>query len=94
MGHKKSKMIDIDESFINEPVNCQKKGKKHKFFPEEKKYHINFIPKTKNQELALKYFNTKSIVVLSGVAGSGKCLCGESELELYVDDELYDFLIN
>lgn len=71
MGHKKSKLIDVNDNFVDEP-NCSKKGKKHKYFPEDKKNNINLLPKTKNQELALKYFKNKPIVVLSGAAGCGK----------------------
>lgn len=48
--------------------------KKQKFFPEEKKNKVIFVPKTDNQKIAWEYFKNKPIVILSGVAGSGKSL--------------------
>ena len=52
----------------------KKRSKKHKIFEEEKRYHINFTPKTKNQQIAWDYFPKKPIVVLTGSAGVGKTM--------------------
>ena len=81
MGHKKSKhfdtteMLEFDEAemLIESEHRCSIKGKKKaKYFPDEKKHNINFVPKTENQKLALEYFKTKPIVVCCGSAGVGK----------------------
>ena len=80
MAHKKSRHMDTQmlefeeaEMLFESEHRCSIKGKKKtKYFPDDKKHHINFVPKTKNQELALEYFGTKPIVVLTGSAGVGK----------------------
>ena len=50
------------------------KKKKNKVFEVEKRYHLNFHPKTKNQQIAWNYFHEKPIVILSGSAGTGKSM--------------------
>lgn len=80
MAHKKSRQLDTQmlefeeaELLYESEHRCSIKGKKkQKYFPDDKKYNINFTPKTKNQELILQYFKEKPIVVASGAAGCGK----------------------
>ena len=94
---KKSKRIKVSDYDIIVPdeyrkSNREDKRKGKKVFEVEKRYHLNFRPKTKNQQIAWQYFQEKPIVILSGSAGTGKCLDFETEIEVFVPDELFDFL--
>ena len=62
-------LYDADEYL--EQIDKRTKKKK---FENEKRYNIQFIPKTKNQKIAWQLFKEKSIVVLSGSAGTGKTM--------------------
>lgn len=70
----KIKKINDFELIEPEPYTSRRAQRKRKIFEEEKKYHINFVPKTKNQQIAWQYFHEKPIVVLTGSAGSGKTM--------------------
>ena len=68
------KKVSIDES--GESLKPEKKGTRKKKFESEKRYNMNFVPKTTNQQIAWNMFKEKSIVVLSGSAGGGKTFLG------------------
>lgn len=59
---------------FDDMVPVEPKQSRRKKFPEEKRYHIDFVPKTENQKIAWEYFKEKDIVVLSGSAGVGKTM--------------------
>jgi phosphate starvation-inducible PhoH-like protein len=65
-------IVDPREEYREERKPHQKKHKK--VFENEKRYHLNFKPKTKNQQIAWQYFQEKPIVILSGSAGCGKTM--------------------
>ena len=74
--HKKLKVSDY-ELIEGEPYRSKenhRSKKKNKVFEVEKRYHLNFHPKTKNQQIAWNYFHEKPIVILSGSAGTGKSM--------------------
>ena len=72
---KKFKMMDY-ELAEDDPTYCElySRNRKRKIFEEEKRYHLNFKPKTKNQQIAWQYFHEKPIVILTGSAGVGKSM--------------------
>lgn len=76
---KKSKRLKVSDYdiIVPEPYrknNREEKRKGKKVFEVEKRYHLNFRPKTKNQQIAWQYFQEKPIVILSGSAGTGKSM--------------------
>ena len=76
---KKSKRMKVSDYDIIVPDEYRKnnredKRKGKKVFEVEKRYHLNFRPKTKNQQIAWQYFHEKPIVVLEGSAGTGKSM--------------------
>ena len=71
---KKLKMMDYELAEDDTYYESHSRGRKRKIFEEEKRYHLNFQPKTKNQQIAWQYFHEKPIVVLTGSAGVGKSM--------------------
>lgn len=76
---KKSKRLKVSDYdiIVPEPYrknNREDKKRGKKVFEVEKRYHLNFRPKTKNQQIAWQYFQEKPIVILSGSAGTGKSM--------------------
>lgn len=78
---RKSKRINISDYDLIEPepypngrASKQARKGKNKVFEIEKRYHLNFNPKTKNQQIAWQYFQEKPIVILEGSAGTGKTM--------------------
>ena len=74
MGKIKKLKVEDYELIEGEPYRSkasQRSKKRNKVFEVEKRYNLNFRPKTKNQQIAWHYFQEKPIVILSGSAGTG-----------------------
>ena len=96
MGKKSKRLKRSDyEIVIPEPYhnNDNRRNKKKKVFEVEKRYHLNFRPKTKNQQIAWHYFQEKPIVILSGSAGTGKSMLSTAFACDQISKGNYDKLI-
>lgn len=91
---KKLKVEDF-ELIEGEPYRgkSSSRSKKKKVFDVERRYHLNFRPKTKNQQIAWQFFQEKPIVVLSGSAGTGKSMLSTAFACDQISKGNYDKLI-
>lgn len=96
MGKKFRKLkVEDFELIEGEPYRSKasNKNRKKKVFEVEKRYHLNFRPKTKNQQIAWQYFQEKPIVILSGSAGTGKSMLSTAFACDQISKGNYDKLI-
>ena len=96
MGKKFRKLkVEDFELIEGQPYRSKasNKNRKKKVFEVEKRYHLNFRPKTKNQQIAWQYFQEKPIVILSGSAGTGKSMLSTAFACDQISKGNYDKLI-